>query len=189
MAIDLLGRFIVRRVGGRRLVARIVETEAYLGEGDRASHAWHGRITPRTASLFRPGGVAYVFLIYGLHCCFNAVAGEATDGTAVLIRAAEPVEGEAWMSSRRGLRRPPRPGDVAGGPGKLCQALSIDRDADGVSLRSRTLSVTWGAPPSAGRVAVAPRVGVDYAGAAAQWPLRFALHGNRHVSRPRPVER
>ena len=185
VARDLLGRLIVRRADGARLVARIVETEAYLGEGDRASHAWHGRVTKRNATLFEPGGIAYVFLIYGMYDCFNAVAGEAGEGTAVLIRAAEPLEGESEMAGRRALERTPRPGDLAGGPGKLCQALDITRRHDGLSLKSAELRVTEGEPVAASEIAAGPRVGVDYAGEAASWQLRFAMRGNPHVSKPR----
>ncbi len=186
VAAGLLGRYVCRRIDGRRLVARIVETEAYLGAGDRASHAWHGRVTRRNATLFEPGGCAYVFLVYGMYDCFNAVAGGAGEGTAVLIRAAEPVEGDDEMAARRALRRPPRPGDLAGGPGKLCRALGIDRRHDGLSLRHPELRLTAGEPASPEEIATGPRIGVAYAGEAAGWPLRFAIRGNRHVSRPWP---
>lgn len=184
VAADLLGRYISRRIDGRGLVARIVETEAYLGKGDRASHAWHGRVTKRNASLFKPGGYAYIFLVYGVHDCFNAVTGVRGEGTAVLIRAAEPIEGAEEMARRRGLRSRPRPGDLAGGPGKLCRALAIDRSFDGASLRRPELRLTEGEPVSARDRATGPRVGIDYAGEAASWPLRFAIRGNPHVSRP-----
>ena len=184
MAVDLLGRFIYRRLDHRRLLVRIVETEAYLGEGDRASHAWHGRKTRRNASLFKPGGYAYVFLIYGMYDCFNAVTGEEGAAAAVLIRAAEPVEGADEMAVRRGLSRAPRPGDLAGGPGKLCRALAIDRSLDGAPLSRRELRLTEGEPAAADEVGVGPRIGVDYAGEAAAWPLRFAIRGNPHLSKP-----
>ncbi len=188
VAADLLGRYICRRLNGSRLVARIVETEAYLGEGDRASHAWHGRVTRRNATLFERGGCAYVFLIYGMYDCLNAVTGGAGEPTAVLIRAAEPIQGAAEMEKRRRLRRAARPGDLAGGPGKLCQALAIDRAFDGAPLRHADLRLTEGEPVDAREVVSGPRVGVDYAGDAAAWPLRFAVAGNLHVSKP-PVAR
>lgn len=185
VAADLLGRYVVRRVGGRRLVARIVETEAYLGEGDRASHAWNGRVTGRNTTLFRRGGRAYVYFIYGMYYCFNAVAGERGEGAAVLVRAAEPVQGADEMEKHRDLGRRLRAGDLAGGPGKLCQALAIDKSFDGESLRHRALRLTEGEPIDGEAVARGPRVGVDYAGEAALWPLRYAVRGNPHVSRPR----
>ena len=138
VARDLLGRYLVRQPldgeRGRRLVLRLVETEAYLGAPDRASHAWDGRRTPRNESLYLPGGHAYVYFIYGMHWCLNAVTGEKDIGSAVLLRAGEPVEGEDRMIENRSWPRLPRPGDLAGGPGKLCQALGVDRSLDGVLL-------------------------------------------------------
>jgi DNA-3-methyladenine glycosylase len=185
VARDLLGRYLLHEVSGARLVVKLVETEAYLGAPDRASHAAGGRRTPRNESLYLPGGHAYVYFIYGMHFCMNAVTGEAGVGSAVLLRAGEPIEGSERMTENRGLSRPPRPGDLGGGPGKLCQALSIGRTLDGVLLTEGPLRLTAGEPVPDEAVARGPRVGVDYAGEAATWPLRFAIRGNRHVSRPR----
>lgn len=195
VARDLLGRYLVRRVpagsGGeeeaRRLVLRLVEVEAYQGEGDRASHAHAGPVTPRSRRLYRPGGHAYVYLIYGMHHCLNAVAGTDGDGHAVLLRAGEPVEGAARMRALRGFgpERGLRPGDLAGGPGKLCRALSVDRSFDGAPLWKGDLVLTAGEPVPEDRVVRGPRIGVAYAGEAAEWPLRFALAGHPHVSKPR----
>lgn len=190
VARDLLGRYLVRRLPGgdggiERLVVRLVETEAYLGAPDRASHAWNGRRTARNESLYLPGGFAYVYLVYGLHHCLNATTGAAEVGSAVLLRAGEPVEGASRLADHRGLGRPPRSGDLAGGPGKLCQALAVDRAFDGRPLDAGELVITAGEPVAEETVAAGPRVGVDYAGEAAGWPLRFAVAGNRHVSRPR----
>lgn len=185
VARELLGRWLVRETGGERLVLAIVETEAYLGAPDRASHAWGGRRTARNESLYRAGGHAYVYFIYGMHHCLNAVTGRRDVGSAVLIRAGEPVAGEEAMAARRGLARPPRPGDLAGGPGKLCRALGVGRELDGAELWRGELTLTEGEPVAAGAIAAGPRIGVDYAGEAAAWPLRFAVRGNPHVSRPR----
>jgi DNA-3-methyladenine glycosylase len=186
VARELLGRWLVRELAGERLVLRLVETEAYLGAPDRASHAWGGRRTPRTESLYLPGGHAYVYFIYGMHFCLNAVTGESEIGSAALLRAGEPVEGEERMRENRGWTRPPRPGDLAGGPGKLCQALGIGRELDGVLLDRPPLWIARGEPVDPDEIVAGPRIGVDYAGEAAQWPLRFAVRGNRHVSRPWP---
>ena len=186
VAPDLLGRFIVRRLGDQRLVARIVETEAYLGRGDRASHAWGGRRTRRSRVLYSSPGTAYVYLIYGMYHCLNAVTGDSTDGDAVLIRAAEPLRGISTMAAHRGLQREPREGDLAGGPGKLCQALAIDRRHNARTLTRGPLRLTEGMPVAAQEVVAGPRIGIDYAGEAKLWPLRFAILGNRHVSRPHP---
>ena len=187
VARDLLGRYLVRALEGELLVLRLVEVEAYLGASDRASHAWGGRRSPRNASLYLPGGHAYVYFIYGMHWCLNAVTGEADVGSAVLLRAGEPVAGEERMRRNRGWPAPPRPGDLAGGPGKLCQALAVDRACDGLRLDRGPLRLTAGEPVAPARVATGPRIGVAYAGEAAAWPLRFAVAGNPHVSRPRPV--
>ncbi len=183
----LIGRYLVRRIGGRRRVLKIVETEAYLGASDRASHAWGDRRTARTQALFRDGGVAYVYLIYGLHHMLNAVTGGADDGSAVLLRAGEPIAGGRRMARARGLVGAPAPGAVAGGPGKLCAALSIGLDLNGATLHRGPLTVCEGEPASPAAIEIGARVGVDYAGAAARWPLRFALRDNAHVSRPAVV--
>lgn len=191
VARDLLGRYVVRELpgeGGRpveRLVLRLVETEAYLGAPDLASHASGGRRTARNESLYLPGGHAYVYFIYGIHWCLNAVTGEADTGGAVLLRAGEPVAGEARMAENRGWTRPPRPGDLAGGPGKLCRALGVGRDLDGALLDRPPLFLVHGEPVADAEVATGPRIGVDYAGEAAAWPLRFGVRGNPHMSRPR----
>jgi DNA-3-methyladenine glycosylase len=189
VAPELLGRYLVRRLPGELLVLRLVETEAYLGAHDRASHAWGGRRSRRNASLYLPPGHAYVYLIYGLHHCLNAVTGngQPEDGSAVLLRAGEVVEGAEALRRHRRLGRPPRPGDLAGGPGKLCQALAIDLELDGTLLTGAAgpLYLAVGEPVEPAAVATGPRIGVGYAGDAAHWPLRFALQGHPEASRPR----
>lgn len=187
VARDLLGRYLVRDLEGERLVVRVVESEAYLGAPDRASHAWGGRRTPRNESLYLAGGHAYVYFIYGMHFCLNAVTGGPGIGSAVLLRAGEPLLGLDRMAANRRLARPPRPGDLAGGPGRLCHALAVDRSLDGVRLDRAPLLITAGDPPSAHEIAAGPRIGVAYAAKAATWPLRFAIRRNPHVSRPRPT--
>jgi DNA-3-methyladenine glycosylase len=185
LARELLGRWLVRSVGGsRKAVARIVETEAYLGVDDPASHAYGGRRTQRTETMYRRGGCAYVYLIYGMYHCLNIVAGPVERPHAVLIRAVEALEGYQWMRRNRGRAGRLRPGELGGGPGKLCQALAIDRSLDGTPLSEGPLRCAVGEPVAEGAVVRGPRVGIDYAGDAAAWPLRFAIRGNREVSRP-----
>lgn len=184
VARELLGRYIVRDLEGERLILRIVETEAYLGAPDRASHAWGGRRTARNESLYLPGGHAYVYFIYGMHFCLNVVTEGADLGSAVLLRAGEPVAGEERMLALRGLSRS-RPGDIAGGPGRLCKALGIGRGEDGVRFDRGALKIVEGESLAADEIAAGPRVGIDYAEEAVPWPLRFAIRGNPHVSRPR----
>ncbi len=184
VARELLGRYLVREIDGDRLVLRIVETEAYLGAPDRASHAWGGRRTARNESLYLPGGHVYVYFIYGMHFCLNVVTEGVDLGSAVLIRAGEPVAGEERMLALRGLSRA-RPGDVAGGPGRLCKALGINRSDDGARFNRGALRIVSGEPAFPAEIATGPRVGIDYAEGAVSWPLRFAVRGNLHVSRPR----
>lgn len=153
----LLGKLLVRRGRGRLLSARIVETEAYLGERDRAAHAYRGR-TPRTEPLFGPPGTLYVYFVYGVHHCLNlAVDREGVPG-CVLIRAAEPLPGSGLAT------------DACRGPGRLCRSLGIDVRLSGRHLfePKAPLSLREGEPPA--RVAVSRRVGIRHA---ASRPLRF----------------
>jgi len=184
LAPDLLGRYLVRRVDGRRLVLRLVEVEAYLGLDDPASHAYRGE-TPRNRSMFGDGGHAYVYFVYGMHFCMNVVAATKGRPHAVLLRAGEAVEGEAEMVERRGLKPHWRARDLAGGPGRLCRALGIDRELDGRSLlRGGDLALGEGEPPEMAEIVRGPRIGVDYAGDAATWPLRFGIVQSSALSNP-----
>ena len=177
VAIDLLGRRLVHAAPGPAghglRAGRIVETEAYVGPDDLASHASRGR-TARTEVMFGPPGFAYVYLVYGLHHCLNAVTEREGYPAAVLIRALEPEPGVEGRTD---------------GPGRLCRALGIDRSLDGVDLAGDRLYVEAGERPPAisepaGAVASGPRIGVAYAGAWAALPWRFWLPGSSCVSRP-----
>lgn len=170
VARDLLGKVLVHQDGGVRRAAMIVETEAYHGPDDRASHARFGP-TPRAGIMFGPPGVAYVYLVYGTAHCMNVVTGPEGFPSAVLLRAGAPLEG--CLHSTRG-------------PGNLCRALAIRREHDnGRDLGGDDLFVE-DAPAPAERIVAAPRVGVDYAGPWAARPWRFLLEGNPWVSRPIP---
>ena len=172
---------------GRRTSGIIVETEAYLGIPDRAAHTHGGRRTERNRSMWIDGGHAYVYFIYGMHCCMNVVAGLAEEPVAVLLRALQPDEGVDGMYRRRGAAR--RDADLCSGPGKLCQALEIDRQLDGVDLVTDDrlfVELLRQRPLPAGAIAAGPRVGVEYAGEWAAEQLRFAIADNPNVSRPRP---
>ena len=127
VARDLLGRYLVRELDGTRLVLRLVETEAYLGVSDAASHARGGHRSARNAAMYLAGGHAYVYFVYGMHWCLNVVCAAAGEPHAVLLRAGEAVEGAGVMAERRGLARAPRARELAGGPARLCQALAIER--------------------------------------------------------------
>ena len=167
VARDLLGKHLVHVVDGPVRIGRIVEVEAYLGPHDLASHSSKG-LTARNRAMFGPPGHAYVYLIYGIHFCMNVVTGAEGAGSAVLLRALEPVSG---IDAR------------TRGPGLLCKAMGIDRRLDGHDLLSEAFHLA--APPTQAplRIERRPRIGVDYAGAWARRLLRFYVAGNEFVSR------
>jgi DNA-3-methyladenine glycosylase len=186
----LLGTLLVRDDAGGRRVVRIVETEAYAGPRDRASHARAGR-TPRTAVMFGRAGLAYVYLVYGMHHCLNVVCGPEGEAAAVLIRATEPVAGLARMRQRRG-RTAGEDARLAAGPARTCQALDIDRRLSGVDLLADErlwLALDDASQVSDAEVVRGTRIGVDYAGP--EWagrPWRYGLAGSPALSRPFPVQ-
>ena len=181
LARDLLGRVLVRVLEGRRLSGRIVETEAYAGGEDAASHGFKGP-SPRNRSMFGPPGRLYVYRIYGVHHCLNLVCGETGRAAAVLIRALEPLDGASIIAKRRG-ELPRR--DWARGPGRLCAALAIGAAFDGRALPDAEIWLEAGRPLPDDAVEVGPRLGVDYAGEAARWPWRFRAKGSSYASGPR----
>lgn len=185
VAADLLGRYLVRELDGERLVVALVEVEAYLGAEDRAAHTFGGRRTERVRSMYLGGGHAYVYFVYGMHHCVNVVVGEVDSGQAVLLRGGVAVEGEVRMRRNRGLVDPRANTPVAIGPARLCRALAIDRALDGSQLWKGELRITEGDPAAIGEVFRTPRVGVDYAGEAASWPLRW-IGRLREALRPSP---
>ncbi len=182
VAQGLIGARVHVQSEGGELVGRIVETEAYLGEDDPASHAARGP-TPRSAIMFGPPGVAYVYLIYGVHHCLNFVTGPEGKAGAVLIRALEPVRGQQTMARLRGLDPVRfRDRDLCSGPGKLCQALGIDHRWNGVPLDGSPPSGLWVAPRSEkpAEVVASPRIGIRKA---VDWPYRFCEAGSACLSR------
>lgn len=169
LARALLGKRLVRIWRGQRRSGLIVETEAYLGARDRAAHTWNGRNTQRVRSMYLEGGHAYVYLIYGMHYCLNVVSKETGEPEAVLIRALEPEEGLTERTD---------------GPGRLCKALKINKELDAADLRGEIIFIEQtGSRRDNEVIGRGPRIGVDYAGAAAGWPLRFYWEGNPHLSR------
>ncbi len=181
----LLGTLLVRDDEHGRRVARIVETEAYAGPQDRASHARAG-VTARTAVMFGPPGYAYVYLVYGLHHCLNVVCGPDGEAAAVLIRAAEPVAGTERMRACRGTSGGPDE-RLAAGPARTCQALEIDRGLGGLDLLDDRRLWLADRPADAAPIEVVrgTRIGVDYAGP--DWaarPWRFGILGSLALSKP-----
>ena len=168
VARDIIGAWFARRCGNRWYAARIVETEAYLGVSDAAAHSWRERRTPRVEPMYLDGGHLYVFFVYGMHHCANVVTRPAGVPEAVLLRAAEGPEGA--------------PAKLLSGPARLCAALGITVASSGEDLLSGgdlRLFSRGGRRPVIG---VSKRIGVDYAGDAADWPLRFFDRNSPAVS-------
>jgi len=178
VARDLIGKVLCHKIDGRVLSGIITETEAYLGIRDSACHTYRGRRTDRNASMYLEGGHSYVYFIYGIHHCFNVVTLDESQPEAVLIRAIEPLAGIDEMRKRRKLSAGKSNREIGSGPGKLCQALGIDRSCDGVSLSKNEIWIEDPLSPESFRIVAGPRVGIDYAmepasKPARDWPLRF----------------
>lgn len=176
----LIGKYIVRVLNGKQIVVKIVETEAYIGSIDKACHAYNGRRTERTESLFLEGGHAYVYLIYGMYYCLNIVTEEKDMPCAVLIRGGEPVFGIEDMSllrykaaynelSRYQLK------NFLDGPGKLCKALDINKEFDKESLMGNRLFLTEGEYIDNKDICVGKRINIDYAEEAKDFLWRFYI--------------
>lgn len=176
MARDLLGRLLVRPRADVTLVGRIVECEAYQ-EGDPASHSFRG-LTARTEVMFGPPGHLYVYFTYGMHFCANVVTGRTGEGSAVLLRAVEPLEGVEWMRRRRGVADPRA---FCSGPARLTQAFGIGRPENGLDLvAGRDLFLSEGRPLDEVQIEAGPRVGISVA---TDRVWRFFEVGSEFVSR------
>ena len=184
IAKELLGKVLVTNWDGELTSGRIVETEAYAGELDRASHASKGR-TERTAVMYGSGGQAYVYLCYGIHQMFNIVTSKEGEPHAILIRAIEPVEGKEIMLERTGKKT--WDNTVTSGPGRVGKALGFHTSQCGLSLVSDELYIADdGFHVKESAIVSSPRIGVDYAGAHAEWHYRFYIKGNPYVSGLKP---
>ncbi len=180
VAVGLLGKRLVHRTFEGTTSGIIVETEAYNGACDRGAHSYPNRLTERTRVQFGEGGYAYVYLIYGMHCCFNIVANLPGRPEAVLIRALEPCEGVDIMRRRRNCN------DVlnlCSGPGKLTAALGITCEDYGADLCGGKLYVEEYMDPGPEEICVSPRINIDYAGESSELPWRYFIRGNRFVSK------
>ena len=182
----LLGKLLVRRLDGQLLAGRITETEAYVGRCDKACHAYNYRRTPRTETLFRAPGHAYIYLIYGMYHCLNFVTEPEGEPAAVLLRAVEPVAGLETIRRLRDGDKPLTPyrlRNFLNGPGKVCQGFDLTRAQNGLDLTGDELFLCDGPEdlglpcpaPRRERICRGPRIGVDYAQEARDFPWRFWL--------------
>lgn len=180
VAKKLLGKKLVRIYRGHRISGLITETEAYLGLEDKACHSYGGRKTQRVNSMYLEGGHAYVYFIYGMYFCFNVVTRSCHHPEAILIRALEPLEGVEWMQrfrAQQGIK------NLTTGPGKLCQALNINKSLDGINLQSDSIFIEDGQAVPGKNIIAKPRVGISYAEEAVHWPLRFYIKDNKFISK------
>ncbi|WP_143305519.1 DNA-3-methyladenine glycosylase [Chitinophaga vietnamensis] len=182
----LLGKTLVTRIDGVRTSGIIVETEAYAGAIDRASHAWDNRRTKRTEVMYQPGGLAYVYLCYGIHYLFNVVTNVRDVPHAVLVRALEPVEHIELMQARCRHKNASR---ITAGPGILSKAMGITAAMDGASLSGQQIWIEDAPPLPAAMIVSGARVGVQYAGEDAYLPYRFWVKDNPWVSKGKGLER
>lgn len=176
---ELLGKYIVRVTEEGTTVGKIVEVEAYMGPLDAAAHTFNGKRSERTEVAFGPGGHAYVYLIYGMYNCFNIVTNVVEKPEMVLIRAIEPVEGIEIMKKRRkteNLR------NLCSGPGKLCQAMDITRKLHGMDLCGDNFYLLDNERISEKNILSTPRINIDYAGEAKEYPWRFLIKDNKFIS-------
>jgi DNA-3-methyladenine glycosylase len=180
---SLIGKYLFTCIDGITTGGYIVETEAYNGIIDRASHSFGNKITPRTKTMFMQGGIAYVYLCYGIHEMFNVVTSVEGQPHAILIRAIQPTDGLDEMLLRRNMSalKP----SITSGPGSVAKALGISRNINAISLQSDILWIEdRGLTFRDNEIAAVPRVGVDYAGDDALLPYRFYVKGNPYVSKP-----
>ncbi len=181
VARDLLGKILIRCINNEFLGGMIVETEAYLGEGDAASHAAKG-MTSRNRVMYGPPGRAYIYFIYGMYYCLNFVTEPAEQPAAVLIRALEPLFGIQMMQELRSVTSIRQ---LTSGPGKLCQALAIDRTLNNEDLTGENLFVVHGAKILPEQTGESPRLGIKVA---TEFHWRYYIQGNPHVS-GRPLQK
>lgn len=186
LAKDLLGKVLYTKINNEITAGIIVETEAYFGIKDKASHAYGGRRTNRTETMYSQGGIAYVYLCYGMHNLFNVVSSVKDEPHAILIRAIEPLIGKEIIEERRNM--PFTKSAISSGPGSAAKALGIDRsfnakDLNGIEVWIEDQSINY----TDDEISVSPRVGIAYAQEHALLPWRFFVKGNKYVSKPNKV--
>ena len=182
VAQDLLGKMLYHNSDSGVTVGRIVETEAYIGPDDKASHAYKNRKSKRTPIQYGPGGHAYIYRIYGLHLCFCIVSQKVGMPEVILIRALEPIEGIDIMMKRRKLSN----NDIinlTNGPSKLCVAMGIDYSYYAHDLCGDSLFIISDSNEDDLKIISTPRINIDYADEASKYPWRFLIDGNKFVSK------
>ena len=178
---DILGKKLVTKVDNQITSGIIVESEAYLGVNDKASHAFDNKLTSRTSTMFEEGGISYIYLCYGMHSVFNIVTYNKGIPEAILIRAIKPIDGISMMCKRRNMKE--KSYNLTNGPGKLSQALGITKKLNRQSLRGddiwlEDIKISF----KNNNILSSPRIGVDYAGTDAKLPYRFYIKNNKWVS-------
>lgn len=186
VAKKLLGKILVHETPEGTTKCRIVETEAYMGVLDKGSHAYSGKVTPRTATLYEQGGVAYVYLIYGMYHCMNVVVNVKGLAQGVLIRALEPLEGIELMKKRRNIDKVK---NLCNGPGKLCIAMDITKKENGVNLMTSSLFIEEAEKEVPFEIVSAKRINIDYAEEAKDFLWRFYIKDTPYVSVKAKVEK
>ena len=179
VAKELLGKLLVHKSPEGITAGMIVETEAYIGSCDKACHAYKNR-SKRTEIMFHEGGCTYVYMIYGMYYCFNVVTGKKDEGDAVLIRALEPVKGIDLMHKYRGTKITDK--NLCNGPGKLCQAMMINKELYGEPLTGKNLYIENYKKIKDSDIMSGPRINVDYAGTDKDLPWRFYIADNKYKS-------
>lgn len=181
IARELLGKYIITKFDKEYTVGRIVETEAYAGIIDKASHAYNNRRTARTEVMFGPPGVSYVYLCYGIHHLFNVVCNVKDSPDAVLIRGIEPVEGANTMLQR--FNKEKNDSSIGRGPGNVSKALGISTQHTGLALQSKEIWLAEDNASASFNVMTSPRIGVDYADEHAKWLYRFFMEDHPQVTK------
>lgn len=181
IARELLGKIVITNLGGIVTSGRIVETEAYNGVTDKASHSWSGKRTARNEHMYAQAATSYVYICYGIHQMFNVVTNEKEIPDAVLIRAVAPLEGIETMLSRTGKEKPDN--TITRGPGNVARALGIHKMHSGADLLGDTIYIASdNYQVGEKEIGSSKRIGVDYAGEDALLPFRFYIKGNKYVS-------
>jgi DNA-3-methyladenine glycosylase len=184
IAKQLLGKVLSCEIDGNTILSRIVETEAYQGPEDKASHSWNNKRSPKNEAMYAEGGVSYIYISYGMHHMLNVVTSSRDKGHAVLIRAVEPITNIDLIKQRRSVSNDNY--ILTGGPGKICQALSITKKHNLIPFyKENSILKIYDDKFSVPEIITTPRVGMSiHVKEAANWPYRFYISDNKYVSKP-----